>query len=272
MLIATKHQKEQVISPLFQQGLGVTCVIAQNFDTDVFGTFCGKVERKADPLTTVRKKCLEAMAFSGHDLAIASEGSFGPHPQLFFLQADEEVLMLIDKKHNLEITVRELSADTNFGGEEIFNEMELLEFAERALFPSHGLIVRKPGSHNADAVKGITDWELLLDSFRSLQQKHGVVYVETDMRAMYNPTRMAVIEKAAQKLLQKVNSCCPKCDIPGFAVTEVTQGLPCDHCRFPTQSILGYKYTCQHCNFVQVENYPHQKATEDPMYCSLCNP
>ncbi len=272
LLVATKHEKERAISPVLQQSLGVDCFVAEGFDTDAFGTFSGEVERKDDPLTTVRAKCLEAMTLCDCDLGIASEGSFGAHPYLFFLQANEEILMLIDRKHNLEITVRELSTETNFGGEDLFTESELTEFAGRALFPSHGLILRKAKNEATDVVKGITDWGQLYSTFRRLQQKHGVVYVETDMRAMFNPTRMSVIEKAVQKLVEKISSCCPQCHAPGFSVTQVTEGLPCDWCRFPTQSALSYSYECQLCAYVQEEKHPNGKTSEDPMYCNLCNP
>jgi hypothetical protein len=83
LLIATKHNKERVIAPLFEKALGVTCIVPDNFDTDLLGTFSGEVEREQDPLSTARRKCLLAMQQANCDLAIASEGSFGPHPSLF---------------------------------------------------------------------------------------------------------------------------------------------------------------------------------------------
>jgi hypothetical protein len=52
LLIATKHEKEQIIGPIFEKELGVTFSVPDHFDTDVFGTFTGEVERKADPITT----------------------------------------------------------------------------------------------------------------------------------------------------------------------------------------------------------------------------
>ncbi len=52
LVIATKHEKQIVIAPLLEKELGVRCVVAKNFDTDVLGTFTGEVERKDDPITT----------------------------------------------------------------------------------------------------------------------------------------------------------------------------------------------------------------------------
>ena len=42
LLIATKHQKEQIISPIFEKELGVRCFVPDHFDTDIFGTFTGE--------------------------------------------------------------------------------------------------------------------------------------------------------------------------------------------------------------------------------------
>ncbi len=83
LVIATKHNKEKVIAPILERELGVKCFVPVNLDTDALGTFTGEVERKDDPITTARKKCLLAMELENCDMAIASEGSFGPHPSIF---------------------------------------------------------------------------------------------------------------------------------------------------------------------------------------------
>lgn len=272
LLIATKHNKEQVIRPVFQESLGVSCFVPEDFDTDVFGTFTGERERKADPISTARDKCLQAMDLYNADLGIASEGSFGPHPSLFFAYANEEILVFIDRKNDLEIVAKALSTETNFDGAEVGTEEQLLAFAERVRFPSHALILREAKSVYAGEIKGITDWDQLKTSFRQLLERHGRVYVETDMRALYNPSRMQVIKEAAQKLLKKVQSCCPQCGTPGFSVSSTDPGLPCGLCGTPTRSTLSYTYTCQQCSFSSEEMYPHKKFTEDPMYCDTCNP
>ena len=98
LLIATKHQKEKAIAPFLEKELGVKCFVAENFDTDILGTFTGEVERKDDPITTARNKCLIAMELNHFDLAIASEGSFGSHPSIFFVHADEEIIFLINEQ------------------------------------------------------------------------------------------------------------------------------------------------------------------------------
>lgn len=272
LVIATKHRKEDVIAPIFSSALRVKCFTIENFDTDLFGTFTGEIERIYDPLETVRKKCYAAMEQSNCDMAIASEGSFGPHPKIGLINADDEILMFIDKKNNLEIWIRELSLNTNFNGQDITSLKQLKEFSVRVKFPSHGLILRKSKSENVEIIKGITDWIALKNNFLYLHSKYALVYLETDMRAQYNPSRMQVIGQAAIKLVEKISSCCPNCETPGFGITQAKSGLPCTQCRYPTKSILSYEYRCTSCGFKEAKLFPHNKKEEDPMYCDMCNP
>jgi hypothetical protein len=272
LVIATKHDKEKVIGPLIAEYLGAEWFINTDFDTDLLGTFSGEIERKDDPLTTLKNKCLLAMEAVNCDLGIASEGSFGHHPTLFFGHADDELLVFIDKKNDLEIYSRELSTETNFGGVAIRNLTEAEEFASKHGFPEHALIV-KNRQENFDYIqKGVNNSSDLSHFVLECLSKYGSVYLETDMRAMYNPTRMKVIESAAQKLMKKINSKCPECKTHGFSVTEVKSGLRCEWCSSPTDSILYHLLTCQKCSFSEKEFYPNGKKFEDPMYCSFCNP
>jgi hypothetical protein len=272
LIIATKHEKENVIAPILEKELGVQCFIDPNFDTDKLGTFTGEIERKEDPINAARIKCHLAMELTNCDLAIASEGSFGPHPFIYFVPADDEFLLFIDKKNNLEIIVRELSTETNFNGEVIKTKEALYSFAKKSNFPTHGLILRKSKTDFSEIVKGITNLELLNKTFDDFISKYGSTFIETDMRAMYNPTRMNIIEKATWKIADKINSLCPECKIPGFGITEVISGLPCQQCGFPTRSTISFISTCQKCSHSKEEVYPNNKYTEDPMYCDLCNP
>lgn len=272
LIIATKHRKESVIAPLLEEALGVHCFTDDNFDTDLFGTFSGEVERTLDPIAAARQKCLRAMELNGCDLGVASEGSFGPHPAMLFVPAGDEFLLFLDKANNLEIIVRELSTSTNFTGRQIQSQHDLLEFTEQVGFPEHGIILRPSKEEYTPMHKGITDRETLLQAFAQLHAVGRPVYAETDMRAMYNPTRMAEIKKAAEKLVQKIRSTCPQCQMPGFGVTDAKKGLPCSLCGFPTNSVLKYISQCQHCSFIREDMFPHQKFTEEPTFCDFCNP
>jgi hypothetical protein len=61
----------------------------------------------------------------GYDLGLANESSFGPHPTLYFVPADEEIMIFIDKKLKLEITVKKLTTNTNYCGKSIVSTKEL---------------------------------------------------------------------------------------------------------------------------------------------------
>jgi hypothetical protein len=272
IIIATKHKKENVIAPLLTKYLNLECIVNEELDTDEFGTFTGEMERLNDPLETARQKCFKAMELSGCDMAIASEGSFGAHPTIFFVHADSEILLLIDKKNNLEFIASEISTKTNFNGSLINSFKELEDFAKSVKFPSHGLILRKSKDFNEDVYKGITTIRDLLTVYKTLMSKYGSVYAETDMRALYNPTRMKVIKTAVKKLITKIKTQCPKCNAPGFSITGAKPGLVCRNCGAPTRSTLLTILSCQSCSFTKEKMYPHGRFFEDPMYCDSCNP
>jgi hypothetical protein len=268
LLIATRHRKEKVLIPPLKNALGILPLVPEDFDSDAFGTFSGEIERTADPLTTLRRKCMAAMELYGCDLAIASEGSFGPHPDYPFLPGNEEWLLFRDDRHQLEIIARELSLETNFSSQEISSESELLTFASKAGFPSHGLILRA----GKDIIKGIQGEELLRSSFRKLREAGEQVTAETDMRALYNPGRMLVIERAAVKLLDKLLCACPGCGMPGFGITRIDPGLPCAGCGSATALAERAEYHCKFCGHTEILLHPEGKSHADPASCFVCNP
>lgn len=270
LLIATKHKKEKVIAPLLEKALGVKCVTDPDFDTDQFGTFSGEIERTDDPLTALRKKC-QAVAEKS-DLVLGSEGSFGPHPFIGMIPANEEWMMLVDQRDPLEVVVRELRVQTNFSGSIIRDETALLDFAKRTQFPEHALILRPEQNSKDDIHKGITDPQRLIRIFQELMDGHGQVYVETDMRALFNPTRMEGIRLLTEKLIRVLQSPCPACQTPGYDVVEAIPGLPCSHCGLKTRSTYQHRYRCKQCGQEELKKFPNGKQQEDPMYCDFCNP
>ncbi len=273
LLVATAHGKEKAIAPAFEQLLGMHIEVPVHFDTDRLGTFSGEIERPGDPLSTARQKCQLAMAIHAAKLCVASEGSFGPHPVYYFIPADEEWLLFTDAENDLEVSVSVLSTQTNFAAETVRTQAELLAFAQRALFPSHALILRNPGAGIfTDMKKGIANEHELLEYFAWLQHRYGAVHVETDMRAMHNPTRMEVIRQAAEKLAQRIATPCPACSMPGYGVSGAKAGLPCAQCGRPTRSTYAHVLNCQRCTHQEERLYPHGRTSEDAMYCDFCNP
>ena len=272
LIIATKHKKEAVIAPLLEEKLGVNCFVDEHFDSDTFGTFSGEIERQNDALETVRAKCLAAMEINNCDLAVASEGSFGPHPNLYFAHADDEIVMLLDKKNQLEIVAREISLETNFDARLIKNKADLVDFIQRVQFPSHALIVKKDKTDHSFLRKGIQQEKELMECVESCFKNYGQAYIETDMRAMFNPTRMEVIKNLVNDLIIEMNRICPSCNFPGFSVSDVVRGLLCSHCHWPTKSVKELVFTCKKCHFSSIEINAEKKMNEDPMYCEICNP
>lgn len=272
LFIATKHKKEAIIAPFFEAEFGITSFVSDALDTDILGTFSGEIERKEDALTTLRNKCILGATLTQSDLVVASEGSFGAHPSLFFAPANQELVMLKDFKNDLEIVAKEISLETNFNGQKILNEIDLMTFAQNVNFPSHALILKDDEVNFSKVIKGIQTEEILLATFHELLQKNGFVYVETDMRALYNPTRMQVIEKATWQLIEKLKSLCPTCQTPGFDIVDAVSGLPCALCKSPTKSTLFYVYQCKKCDYSSKKMFPRGVFQEDPTYCDTCNP
>jgi hypothetical protein len=272
IVIATMHKKEQVIGPLFKENFNSDCLVPEGLNTDAFGTFSGEVKRIEDPLASARKKCKSAMDQTGCDLSVASEGSFGNHPTSFFTKANDEVVLLVDKKNNIEIFGRALSTNTNFNGLQIQTLEEAFDFAQKVGFPSHGLIIRDKKNSNKDLLKGIIDPAYFSQVVTNKLKKSESIWIETDMRAIYNPTRMTIIQKATENLIAKIKSECPSCQHPGFWVTDFIKGLPCSLCRNPTKSVLTHIYSCVKCDYNKLVEFPQGLKTEDPEYCDFCNP
>jgi hypothetical protein len=272
LLIATKHGKESVITPILESGIGVICKVPEGIDTDVLGTFSGEVERRDDALVTAGKKCDLAYSSSSFDLILASEGSFIPHPYIPFITVNEEILLLKDYKNKLEITAKSLSTDTNYFEHEIQSFAELESFAEKVKFPSHGIILSERRDKPESIFKGLHREDALMRAYDFLKHKYGMVYAQTDMRAFHNPLRMQAIEKTAHRLVTKASSVCPVCGTPGFAETEYVSGLPCSQCNFPTNSVLAHILSCLKCNHTERILCPNGKEYEDAMYCDYCNP
>lgn len=272
VVIATMHQKEQVIGPALNQAFGMQYCTPEHLNTDQLGTFTGEIERILSPLDAARKKCQMALELSDAEFAIGSEGSFGPHPTFFFSSSDEEYLVLKERKTDLEISVKICSLNTNFGIYSKDSDEKLEEFLHRVKFPSHALIVKNSEYQHSFIHKGIRAISILTKAMEDCNAQFGEFFITTDMRAMYNPTRMEVIRELTEKLIDKMRVCCPHCKRPGFGISEVKKGLMCSSCFRPTNSIKIAIFTCSGCHYTQINEYPESKKEEDPMYCDYCNP
>ena len=266
LAIATCHGKEQVLGPLMETHFGLIIEVPRDLETDQFGTFSGEIPRNQSPLETARLKCRLAAEKSGADLCLASEGSFGPHPDFPWIAADQEWLLLCDYSHQLEFAVYHLDLETNFRIAEILQFDEIQTFAKDTGFPSHGLILRSGQTIR----KGLQEVGSLENAFHELQRWGLPITIETDMRAMMNPTRMSVIARAAQKLVERMKECCPVCQTPGYHCTHYEGQLPCQWCRQPTRIPSDACWECQRCGHQEKRKTPALFA--EPGVCDYCNP
>lgn len=272
LIVATMHKKENVIAPILEKELGVICKTIPNLNTDNFGTFSGEIERKDTPMATVKAKALAALEKSTETLVVASEGSFGSHSASPFTSANEEMVILLDTKNKLEIRGWHLTTATNFNHQEIKTIRELMEFAERIGFPDHNLILKaKDETGKIKIWKKFEALEVLKSTAKNLLKENKSISIETDMRAMNNPTRMKAIENAVIDLVKNIKSLCPSCNSPGFSVFKVIRGLKCSLCNLPTKSVKAYVYKCKKCDYF-CEQTKENVIAEDPMYCDFCNP
>lgn len=270
------HRKERAIAPLLDRELGIQVVVPSNFDSDRFGTFTRDVDRPGDQVTTARLKARAAMEITGESLVLASEGSFGPHPAMPWLPCNRELVVLVDRVNNLEIVGEDLSVETNFQHQTVKTLEEARAFAARVGFPSHGLVVMPQAqAPDRDSIfKGIVAEDQLEKAVAAAlaRSSDGTIHIETDMRAMHNPTRMNAIARATENLVKKVRQVCPACQCPGFGEQERRRGLPCELCRLPTALTLFALYRCQRCGHQQEVFFPDGNKTADPTYCDYCNP
>lgn len=273
--VATIHGKERVIGPALMEALSLGGFHAiAGVDTDRFGSFSGEVQRTRSPLEAAIAKARHGAEVSGMDLVIASEGSFGPYPPAPFLSCDEEFLVLYDASTDEVFSHRKVFLGPVFGGEECVTLTDVKSLAERLSFPSHHLVVRRAEKwRKGDVVtKGIDDRGLLYQTAEALISVHGSCWVETDLRAMGNPTRMQAIADTASELAAELARTCPACGTCWFRITDIRTGLPCGLCGWPTASIRAQVRTCRHCSHHQQEARADGRTEEDPQYCDHCNP
>jgi hypothetical protein len=112
--LATLHGKERVIGRALRQGIGANLLHLRSIDTDRLGSFCGTVLRQGTALQACIAKAELALEAGGTGLAIASEGSFGPHPALPLLPVGMEWMVFLDRGRGLTIQEELLAPRTNF--------------------------------------------------------------------------------------------------------------------------------------------------------------
>lgn len=275
-VLATMHAKERVIGPVLRDGMGLIVEVPDKFDTDRFGTFSREIERKGSQRDAAMAKIEAAFERTpSATIALASEGSFGPDPHFPMLPFGREIVLLKDRDSGLELIGFDAGSETNFDHVEVSDVGKAGAFAKRIGFPEHGLIVMgcvdgKP-SPDAALFKDIPTLEDLNRAVERAVRLCGSAFLEADMRAHRNPTRMRAVGRAAADLVRRFHSRCPDCNYPGYGVTSRIPGLPCGWCALPTHIVRFEVLSCKNCGREE-----QRKATEresaDPGECVNCNP
>jgi hypothetical protein len=268
---ATQHEKEKILAPLFHE-IGLFCEAAV-IDTDRFGTFAGEIERIGGVRETLRKKIRLAAERSAGRFFLASEGSFGPHPIIGFVKTDLESLLFWDRETNCEIYAEHL-AQNPVHDERVFGPSDdFRTFLKEIDFPQHGVIVHpqdlyQPIFKGLHAERAVA--QAMLDCFMISQNAKVVVAV--DLRAHHNPTRQRAIKKAGVALIEKLNSLCPKCRYPGFAISRGVGGLICVDCGEPSRVAKAVVWSCVRCSHEEERPRPDGLTKIEPDECKICNP
>jgi hypothetical protein len=269
--IATMHGKERAIAPPLAARFGCIAVVPEGFDTDAFGTFTGEIARRGTPRDAARAKAAAAMAATGLDAAIASEGTFGPHPAAPLLPLAAEFLLLVDARTGLEVEAEDVGTETNWAGATVRDLAEAEAFGARVGFPDHQLALRVAGD-KASTRRGLGNRDELASALADLLRRGGRVEASADMRADRNPTRMRAIGRAAERLAARAATTCPGCGWFGYGFVRAERGLPCELCGEPTELVQAFVDGCARCPTTTRRGRPDGAATADPGSCPQCNP
>ena len=270
--LLTQHGKESIICPQLFDSNGLEVIHVSDYDTDKLGSFTRDIPRYGSQLDAARKKARVGMELSGLMLGIASEGAFDNDPYTGMLPWNYELVLLIDDIRNIEI-IGFFGGQAQSTSQLVSSWDELTALLSETQFTTHQLVIRPDDEYHPECRKGIKDLNSLKEAFEwatSLSKK-GNVFVENDLRAHTNPTRMANILKATQDLSRKINSLCPECESPGFSITERKKGLLCACCEAPTNLPVANIWSCVKCNYKKEELIPNQTKA-DPSKCHYCNP
>jgi len=274
--LATMHYKERVIAPTLRNGVGLHVTPSSALDTDQFGTFSGERPRTGSAIEAARAKITAGLSQSPcAAIGLASEGSFGPDPNVPLVPIGREIVLFFDSETGLEVIGTATDHEPCFHHACVSNTQDAAAFADRVGFPEHGIIVCSclEGNPDPDGLifKESDDLESLQKSVVSVLKESQSAFLQTDMRANRNPTRMKAIGAATRDLVCRLQCRCPSCNCPGFYITEWRPGRTCNWCGLPTRIVELEILTCQNCGHRE-ERRAAGPDRVDPALCDYCNP
>lgn len=269
------HGKDKAVAPRMKQVLGLELIVPPDVDTDRFGTFASDIPRDGTMLDVAVRKAREGLRLTGERLGLASEGTYGPHPDIPFMTIGRELMVFVDDEAGLTVREHLVTQDVTCASHIIEQGSDWLSFLDEIGFPAQGVIVRSDDTGRpASLRKDLHDTADVAAALAEAADRspNGRARIETDMRAHRNPTRMAALATLAERLAQRIGTACPVCQSPGFGLVDIHKGLPCSECGTPTGSVRLHVHGCLRCDFRQEHGRPDGRLTEEPAYCSSCNP
>ena len=248
--LTTRHHKQQALGRVFAVGLGARLQLCEH-DTDQLGTFSGEIPRLADAAATCRAKALLGMEATGLPFGLASEASFGPHPAMPMLAVGQELLLFLDQQRGLTVLEQRFEWRTNY------SHLEL-----------------DPNASSDCSFKGVGSRAALEQAIGLCRaaDPNGRVWLETDMRAHCNPTRMRSIRRLGLAMVRRLRTPCPDCGSPGWGLLETRPGLPCAECGTATELSLAEIWGCHQCGARREQPRRDGLLRAAPAQCPWCNP
>jgi hypothetical protein len=272
----TMHGKDRMVAQVFDSALCLEVVVPAEVDTDQFGTFTGEIARLGSMEEIAIAKARMAMKQTGLKVGLGSEGSYGPHPHIPFIPVGLEMMVLVDDERGYIIREHIVDDRPVFGHRIAADISELAAFLIENKFPSHSVIVRPNvvSSGKASIHKGISNASQLAALVKecAYSSEDGKAFVQTDMRAHRNPTRMATIRRLAEKLAARISQNCPRCSSPGYGQIGIESGLACQSCSQPTDNVRYQVYGCSFCAHLEYRPRDDGRTHADPAQCQHCNP
>ncbi|GHE04213.1 hypothetical protein U879_06945 [Defluviimonas sp. 20V17] len=274
-VLATMHGKEAAFAPILAEQLGLDLMVPEGIDTDALGTFTGEVARQGTVEDAALAKAALGLSRAGGDLALASEGAYGPHPRIPFIPFGVEVVAWVDKRIGLTLVERLYDETPVYDHLLLDPDEDPGSFLARIGFPAQRVIVGADDDAVGDnVIKGIGSVEQLGAALAKVRRlsTDGKAFIQTDMRAHCNPHRMETLGRLAQKLARRLETACPVCAAPGFGKVGVEMGLPCAWCAGPTVLVRAERWGCGVCGLEETRPRKDGLTEGDPGTCPRCNP
>ena len=121
-----------------------------------------------DMLETARAKARAGIALTGAELALASEGAYGPHPWLPSVATGHELILWIDTVTGIEVSEQMPVRQARYATLVVRPGESLNAFLDRVEFPRYALAVtpRSPGQSFKPA-KGLRERAAIEAAIRS---------------------------------------------------------------------------------------------------------